>query len=288
MRALRPDVIYVSSQGLGRRPYGDFQTFGPNLQSFAGVTATWADPHDPYPVGATLNHPDHIAGKQTLVPVLAALLRREATGEGAFIEAAQYEVAAEFIADRFLQEQLAPGSGGPVGNHSPDFAPHGVYPCAGDDRWCALAVASDVEWAALRGEIGEPWADAPQYATCAGRHEHAEALDEAIASWTCGQDPAALEQRLRAAGVCASRVVIGQDMADSEADHASGFFPALDHPTAGTHHYTGLPFTDGEGRRLPLRRAPLLGEHTQYVLFDLLGLDAEEAHALIADGAVGW
>jgi benzylsuccinate CoA-transferase BbsF subunit len=75
-------VIYLRSQGLGPGPYGDYQTYGPNLQTFSGVTSLWAHPDDPFPVGSTLNHPDHAAGKQALVAVLAALRRRERTGEG--------------------------------------------------------------------------------------------------------------------------------------------------------------------------------------------------------------
>ncbi len=288
VRALRPDVIYFSSQGLGHGPYGDFQTYGPNLQAFSGITASWAHPDDPYAVGTTLNHPDHVAGKQALLPILAALMRREATGEGAYIEGAQYEVAAGFIADKFLQEQVAPGSSGPTGNRSPDFAPHGVYPCAGDDRWCAIAVTSEAEWAALRAEIGELWADDGRYETLEGRLKEVDAIDEAIANWTRAQEPQELERRLRSAGVPVSRVVIGEDMASAESDHASGFFAALDHPTIETRYYTGLPFRDGAGRRPALRRPPLLGEHTEYVLFDLLGLDPEEVNRLMAERAVGW
>ncbi len=288
VHALRPDVIYFSSQGFGRGPYGDFQTYGPNLQAFSGITASWAHTDDPYPVGTTLNHPDHVAGKQALLPILGALIRREATGEGAYIEAAQYEVAAEFLADRFLQEQVAPGTAGPIGNGSEDFSPHGVYPCAGEDRWCAIAVTTDLEWAALCGEVDEPWTRRPEYEKAAGRLARRDELNEKVAAWTAPQDVEAVERRLRAVGVSVSRVVIGQDMAEAAADHASGFFAALDHPTIETRSYTGLPFTDGEGRRLSLRRPPLLGEHTEYVLVDLLGLDAASVNTLLADGAAGW
>ena len=163
-----------------------------------------------------------------------------------------------------------------------------MYPCAGHDRWCAIAVTTDSEWAALRAEIGEPWAEQDRYDTCAGRLNSVDPLDDAIADWTRSQEPAALELRLRTAGVSASRVVIGEDMAEADADHASGFFAALDHPTVETHIYTGLPFTDSNARRPAIRRAPLLGEHTEYVLFDLLDLEADRVHQLIAERAVGW
>ena len=288
LRELRPDLIYFSSQGLGRGPYGDFQTFGPNLQAFSGITASWAHPEDPYPVGTSLNHPDHVAGKQALLPILGALIRRDATGEGCFIEGAQFEVAAEFIADKFLQAQVLPGSTGPVGNCSEDFAPHGVYPCVGEDRWVAIAVANDAEWEALRGAIGAEWAGDARFATHAGRLALREELDARIEAWTRDQEPAALESRLQRVGVAASRVVIGEDMAESGADHASGFFASLDHPLMETHPHTGLPFRDGSGRRPALRRAPLLGEHTEHVLYEVMGLEAERVQRLMAEGAVGW
>ena len=85
VRRLRDDVLYLSSQGLGRGTYDNYQTFGPNLQTFSGVTWQWSHPDDPFPVGTTLNHPDHMAGKQALVPLLAALLRRLDGGGGAQI-----------------------------------------------------------------------------------------------------------------------------------------------------------------------------------------------------------
>ena len=288
VRALRPDVIYFSSQGFGSGPYGDFQTYGPNLQAFSGITASWAHPDDPYPVGTTLNHPDHVAGKQALLPILAALIRREQTGEGASIECAQYEVATELIAERFLQEQLQPGSVAPLGNRSLDFAPHGVYPCAGEDRWCAITVTSEDDWAAFHAAIGEPWSRSESFATVEGRLAHAHDLDLHVASWTAARTVEEVERVLRGAGIPVSRAVTGDDMAANGTDASSGFFVPLDHPTVGTHHYTGLPFTLDDGQRVPLRRPPLLGEHTERVLYDLLELDVESVSELIAQGAVGY
>jgi formyl-CoA transferase len=84
---------------------------------------------------------------------------------------------------------------------------------------------------------------------------------------------------VRAIGVPVSRAVTGADMGANEADHASGFYPLLDHPTSGTLHYTGMPFTL-DGRRVPTKRPPLLGEHTEAVLYDVLGLEAAEVGAL--------
>jgi crotonobetainyl-CoA:carnitine CoA-transferase CaiB-like acyl-CoA transferase len=286
-RRIRPDVIYLRSQGLSTGVYDGFQTFGPNLQAFSGVTAMWAHPDDPFPTGTTLNHPDHLAGKQALVPLLAALLRRERTGAGLLIDAAQFEFAASLIADKFLQEHLLPGTVPPLGNRSLDSAPHGCYPCREDDTWCAVAVSDDAEWARFGSVVAEGWVRDPRFARADGRLEHVEELDGYVAAWTRRLPAPEVESLLRAAGVPASRVVTGHDLVACERDHRGGIFAAVSHPTAGLHWYTGLPFEAAATGRTGVRRPPLLGEHTEYVLYDILGLSGPEVSDLMASGAVG-
>ena len=283
-RTLRDDAIVLSSQGFGAGPYGDYQTYGPNLQTFSGVTSQWAHPDDPYPVGTTLPHPDHIAGKQALVPLLAALLRRQTGGGGCFIEAAQVERPAYLIGHRFLQEQLAGVEPTTAGNTSPDMAPHGCYRCA-DDAWIAIAVENDRQWQALAALIDA--ADEPAFATVEARITQAARLDPLIAAWTTTRDGAALEATLRAAGVPASRVLTGDDLAADKAHHERGFFAPVGHPTSGTRTYTGAPVFANVGARPRVRRAPLLGEHTDTALLDVLGIDAVDAARLYRSRAIG-
>jgi crotonobetainyl-CoA:carnitine CoA-transferase CaiB-like acyl-CoA transferase len=286
-RRIRPDIIYLRSQGLGTGIYDGFQTFGPNLQAFAGVTALWAHPDDPYPTGTTLNHPDHLAGKQALVPLLAALLRRARTGAGLLIDAAQFEFAASLIADKFLEEHLLPGTVAPLGNRSLDAAPHGCYPCREDDTWCAVAVSDDAEWAQFQEVVAEDWVREPRFGSIEGRLRHVEELDGYVAAWTRRRTTAEVESLLCTAGVAASRVVTGHDLVTSEHDHRGGIFAAVSHPTAGWYWYTGVPFEAAATGRPSVRRPPLLGEHTEYVLYDILGLSGAEVSDLIASGAVG-
>ena len=288
VRAVRPDVIYMSSQGLGEGPYGGYQTFGPNLQAFSCVANLWAHPDDPYPVGSTLNHPDHVAGKQFLTALLAAVLRRDRTGEGCFLDCAQFEAAASLIGDKFLQHQLLPGTVHAAGNMSLDMAPHGCYPCAGDDRWCALAVEDDGQWVRLRDAVAEPWANKPQFATASGRLVGRDELDELIAVWTRGRTVDEVEAVLRGARVPVSRVVQGDDLAADISLHGDGLFSCVPHPTAGSRWYTGLPIVHREAGRVPVRRSPLLGEHDEHVLFDILGMSSQEVSALMAAGATGY
>ena len=285
-KALRQGVVYLRSQGLGSGPYDGFQTYGPNLQTFSGITHQWAHPDDPFPVGSTLNHPDHVAGKQALVPLLAALLRRDRTGDGCLLDATQVETAAFLIADRYLEQACAETDVAPLGNASPNMAPHGCYRCAadaeddesGNERWLALAVETDEQWIALQALV--PALADLRAGTADERQAQAGAIDQALAAHFRERDVAATEAALRTAGVPASRVVTGDDMAASD----TPFFPALGHPTAGTRRYTGVPvLVDGE--RLPLRRPPLLGEHTERVLHDVLQLPAAEIELLTAEKA---
>ena len=299
-KAIRPDIIYLGSQGLGTGPYDGFQTYGPNLQTFAGVTHQWAHPDDPFPVGTTLNHPDHIAGKQALVALIGALMRRRETGEGCFIDATQVEGAAFLIADRHLQQFHSAEDVAPLGNRSRDMAPHGCYRCADEgalslgeregpvekeERWLALAVESDEQWRALREVVdgAVPDLDAEALASKAGRLAAQDAIDAALSAWLRPQAVADAERALRAAGVPASRVVTGNDMASKD----TSFFPALSHPVAATRNYTGVPVLRDGKHRVTHRRPPLLGEHTEYVLHDLLRLDADEIERLTAAKIVG-
>ena len=283
--ALRPGLVYLRSQGLGTGPYDGYQTFGPNLQTFAGVTHQWAHPDDPFPVGTTLNHPDHIAGKQSLVAVLGAWL--EGPTEGCLIDAAQFEAAASLIGDRHLGQFFAPEEDvAPVGNASPDMAPHGCYRCLDEDddeRWVAIAAEDDGHWQSLVDVVGEDWTADPAYGEVAGRLANARVLDEHLGRWTATRSVDDVERALRAAGVPVSRVVTADDMAAAE----TSFFPAVAHPTSGTRSYTAVPVLRRGGGRPATRRPPLLGEHTEAVLYELLGLAPDEVDRLTASKVVG-
>ena len=285
VRDIRPDIVYLSSQGFGPGPYEAYVTYGPNLQSFGGMTAIWAHPDDPYPVGSTMAFPDSHAGKQATIAVLAALMRRDDTGEGCYLDCAQFEACVWAIADKVVQHQLQPGSVGVVGNASLDYAPHGCFPCAGDDSWCAIAADDDEQWAALAEIIDDPNLRADEYLTLDGRLAHAEAIGAAVAAWTSTQTAADVVGALRGR-VSASILVDGASQAADERLHASGFYAAVARPRAGVRYHTGLPYVF-DGQRVPVRRAPLLGEHTEAVLLDVVGMSPTDLSRLVAGQHVG-
>src|SRR5262249_28218571 len=141
VRRVRPDVVYLASQGYGRGgPLGEVQGFGPMNGAFAGACWLWNHPDAPYPAASALNHPDHVAAKLGVVAVLAALEPRRRTGEGQLIDMAQSETAAFLLGETYFEQPLTGHPAAPHGNAAPYACPHGVYPSAGEDRWIAIAV----------------------------------------------------------------------------------------------------------------------------------------------------
>jgi crotonobetainyl-CoA:carnitine CoA-transferase CaiB-like acyl-CoA transferase len=283
VRRVRPDVIYVASQGYGRGgPLGEAPAFGPLNAAFAGLSYLWNHPDAPYPAGSSLEHPDHLAGRLAAVAVLAALEHRRRTGEGQLIEMAQTEAAAYLLGEFYLQGPCTGHAPRPAGNAVPYACPHGVYPCAGEDRWVAIAVVGDEAWRAFRSVVG--WADEPALATLAGRLERVAALDERVAEWTREQTPAEVASALQAAGVSAAPVYNQDDLRADAHLAKRGAIVTVEHPEIGPERHAGNPLRFS---RLPIVTAgpaPLLGEHTASVLGRWLGLGEDDVRRLAADG----
>jgi crotonobetainyl-CoA:carnitine CoA-transferase CaiB-like acyl-CoA transferase len=192
---------------------------------------------------------------------------------GAHIEVAQFEALIQFLGDLFMQESLVPGSVQPRGNRSDRGAPWGVYPCAGEDEWCAISVRSDADWRGLasRGVAG--------VGVCCGvRHRRRttqahDAIDAALAAWTRAA-PFELMQVLR--GRARRRRHPPHQIGDPhlKRGRSSGGPGGLGRSVEGT------PF---RGNRLPARiESAALGQHTRG-LSRRLGMSDAEIDALFAD-----
>ena len=285
VRAVKPDVVYASSQGYGRGgPLGEMPAYGPLNSGFAGVHLLWNHPDAPYPCGTSLNHPDHIAGKLLAVAVLAALDHRQRTGEGQHIDMAQTETAAYFVGEVFLAAALTGVDPGAIGNRHPHAAPHGVYPAAGDDRWVAVAVHDDDAWQRLVALLG--WDDDPALRTLEGRIAAHDALDERLAAWTREHEPSIAAALLQGAGVSAMHVMGPADHHVDEHLTERGFIVSLEHPEVGTERHVGNPVRLSQLRQRTATSSPCLGADTTQVLRDVLGLADDELSRLDAAGVL--
>lgn len=283
----KPALIVVSTSPFGqtgpRRAHSGDCGHASAIAGFPHLTG-WPD-REPLARGATI--PDALAPRYTAALVAAALLARDATGRGQHIDVSQVEVGVHALSELVVRWTGAGEALARAGNRDERAAPHGVYPCAGEGAWIAIEVRDDVEWDALCAAMGDPpWAGEERFATAEGRRAHAHQLDERVAAWTRAFAPYDLMAGLQEAGVPAGVVQTPETLLrDPQLAHR-GHFARVEH--AGL----GPLFVERSGFRLAEHpggfagAGPRLGEHTDEVLRDELGLDAGEIAALRARGVL--
>ncbi len=151
LREVRDDIILISMSGMGHSgPWRDYVSFGPTLQAVSGLSYVMGEPGR-QPPGFGYSYADHTGGLTGALAALAALEERERSGRGQFIDLSQLEGLAALMGTAILDATANGRFAEPRGNrpHHRRVAPYGVYPCAGDDRWLAIAVESDAQWAGL-------------------------------------------------------------------------------------------------------------------------------------------
>lgn len=236
------------------------------------------------PAGTGTNYPDHIPNPcHASFAVMAALRHRRRTGKGQYIDLAQIEPTVGLLGPTLLDLTVNRNNQKCIGNQHPWAAPHGVYPCAGNDRWIAIAVINDAQWIELVRVLGSPaWALQPRWADVVGRHAEANELDRLIAEQTAMQDAEALMTALQAKGVSAGVVQNAEDVVERDPQLAHRrHWVRLQHAVMGETIYNAQPFRFS---RTPVELrtpAPLLGEHTRQICVELLGLTDNEVDELI-------
>jgi benzylsuccinate CoA-transferase BbsF subunit len=293
LRAVRPDIIYVSNSGFGHTgPYVNFKTFGPIVQALCGLTFS-SGLGDGAPAGWGFSYMDHMGGNIMALAILAAVAYRNRTGEGQWVDMSCTEAGLTLagpdlldftVNDRPLRRPKLPDS-----NHSrnPAMAPHGIYPTSAHDRWLAIACRSDDDWGRLAAVVGEPWAYEERWRTLAERLAHQDELDQLIARWSGGRERLPLAKELRDAGVPSAVVALPEERIDQDVATAEwGLWPEVDHPEIGRVRVDGVPVHLSETDWVIERGAPCLGQHNQEVFGELLGLTDDELERLAGEGII--
>jgi crotonobetainyl-CoA:carnitine CoA-transferase CaiB-like acyl-CoA transferase len=287
LRALRADAILVSMAGMGHTgPWRDHVTYADAVMAIAGLTGQMGFPGSE-PAGFTFGLGDMIAGAHAAVGALAALEYRDATGRGQHVDLSQVEAVASHLGTSVL-EVTATGRGPePRGNRHPAMAPHGAFPCRGDDRWVAIAVADDGSWRALCGLMERADLADGERGTLAGRRAHEDALEREVAAWTRRLDAEDVMARCQAAGIAAGVVQDARDLVEHDPQlRARGFYQAVAHPVVGTFLHEGVVPRLADTPGAIWHAAPRLGEHTRDVLAEWLGLGEGEMDRLAASGVL--
>jgi benzylsuccinate CoA-transferase BbsF subunit len=285
---IKPDIIYISSQGFGGGgPYSDYEAYGPMLSAFSGMLSLWAHPNDPYPVGSNAALPDHMCSKLAVVAVLAALDYRRRTGKGQFIDMAQIEVAATLIGEVYLDYNINKRIRKPMGNRNPYSAPNGCYRCKGEDEWCAISVLTDDEWQRFCDVLGNPgWTKDPKFTDILGRLNNVDELDKQVEEWTVSRDAREVMETLQGVGIAAGVVQKAPYTIEDPQLKWRDAIIEIDHPVVGKKIYPGIPFKFSE---MPLPQstpAPLLGQHTDEICREILKMSEEEIRRLKEEGVL--
>lgn len=286
-RQANPSVIIVSTCLMGQTgPLASLAGYGYHAASLAGFYDLTGWP-DRAPVGPWNAYTDTIAPRFLTATLLAALDHRRRTGEGQHIDVGQLEAALHLLAPELLARQATGECFERRGNRAPHAAPQGVYPCAGADEWCAIAVESDAQWRALCRVLGDPeWAQATALETTAGRLAAHDAVDAALADWTRARAPREVMRLLLEAGVPAGHVQRSRDLQQDPQLRHRGFHRFFEHPEMGRIPYSGHAFRIRGYDHGPRFAAPLLGGESFEILSEELGFDAEAIADLMAAGAI--
>jgi crotonobetainyl-CoA:carnitine CoA-transferase CaiB-like acyl-CoA transferase len=288
LSTVNPQLVYVkiSSQG-ATGPEKDYGSLGSTLEQTAGL-ASITGYEDGRPLMTNETYPDPVVGILAVGALMAALRRRRQTGKGAFVDVSQREVTVSLLGEAMVDYSLSGRVTAPIGNKHPLMAPHGVYPCQGDDMWVAVAISSDDEWHGLCRAIGQPeLADDARFATLTGRWRNQRALNEILSAWTRGRDHYQAMHILQGHGVPAGPVLTAAEIIADPHLEARTFWDTVDHPEAGLYRQVSTPWKLSKHSRCGTSPAPGLGEHNYYVLEELLGLSPQEIASLEAQGIIG-
>ncbi|CAN7329743.1 CoA transferase [Phenylobacterium sp. LjRoot219] len=286
LKKIKPDIISVSMKMYGNDGPLGYQTgYAPCFAALGGLNYLVGYEGEA-PTGSNIRYGDTTMGAAAAYAAIVALLHREQTGEGQFVDVSAVECVSSLVGDSLFEQSLTGHSPEADGNRHADMAPHGSYPCAGGE-WLSLAVSSDAAWRALCAELGAAdLAGDGRLATLGGRHAHRAKIDARLAELTRGQDAGALAERLRDAGVGAFKSINSLDLISDEELWRREFFKLVSDHANGTRPSVGAPWRMSRAQATITNGAPKLGEHNAYVYGELLGVTSEKLEQLIAEKVV--
>lgn len=272
VKAVKPDIIYLSMPMLGSEgPYKHFVGFGGTINSIIGLTHLTGLPNR-IPLGTGTNYPDHIPNPcHAAFALFAALEYRNKTGKGQKIDLSQVESSISVVPVPLMNYAINGIVMEAKGNQHSYKAPYGIFPCQGQERWCAISVGNDREWEAfcLGIENAELLKD-ERFNTQLKRYEHRDILNEIVEEWTKKHTPETIMHVLQSRGVPVGIVQNAEDLLVKDENLRSrGFWRWLEHPVMGKTVYHGIPFRFSNISTEYRTSAPLLGQHTEEIIKSL-------------------
>ncbi|MDD5288457.1 MAG: CoA transferase [Dehalococcoidales bacterium] len=286
IRKEKPEIIYASSSLYGQYgPISGTSGYGQMATAQAGITNMIGWPDQPTATNS-MPHTDFISPPFLVTSIMAALDYRRRTEKGLYIDQSQVEAGVHFFAPPVMDYLANKKIMQRDGNHYPYAVPHGVYPCRGNDRWCAVAVFTDKEWRGFCDVFGNPqWAKETRFDTFLGRKKNEEELDRLVSELTLNLTPTDIVSRMQERGISAGIVKTLKELYEDPQLKHLGFWRYLDHPVLGIHAHQGPPFSLSKTPDHQFT-SPCLGQHNAYVYKELLGFSDDEVADLLVEGVI--
>ena len=285
LKRVNEDIIVLNASGQGQTgPFRNHPGYGDTVVALVGFPEVtgWPDRDTTLPPGA---YTDSVTPWFGSLAILAALEYRNRTGIGQYIDLSQLEASLHMLASAVVLCSANNVVSKRAGNQSLTDAPHGVYRCFGEERWCAIAVTSEAEWKEFCRILGNPeWTRSNKFSTLLQRKKNEDELDRLVEAWTQNLDAEEVMTQLQTAGIAAGVVEnIGDLHADPQLKHRR-YFQTVEHHEIG-HYTVEMPPMRFSNISAEIRQpAPRLGEHTEYVCCELLGISTDEFIRLNDEG----
>ena len=288
LRKTKPDIIMFSTCQLGQSgPYSKLPGYGNLGAAMSGASHLVGWP-DRAPAGVAGAYTDFIAPWFLISTLIGALLYRKRTGKGLYIDMSQIEAAITFLSPSILDYTVNGRVAEREGNRSSSSAPHGAFPCLGQDRWVTVSVSTDEEWEAFCEVIGNPdWIKDRKFRTFTGRKENEDALNTLVGEWTLKHPPEEVASLMQDAGVPAGVVEnCHQDLFDDPQLKHRRHFRYLEHRVIGKHAYNAPAYILSKTPNHIHKAGPTLGEDNEYVFKEILGYSDDDIADLLMEGVI--
>ncbi len=273
LRSANPSVILLRMPAYGvSGPYANYMGNGGTIEPMSGITSLLGYEGGP-PMNSGVMHTDPFAGLMGMAGLMIALHHRARTGHGQEIDLSQQETSISLIPDHIMAYTMSGQSPQRRGNRSDSMAPHNNYRCKGEDAWVAIAVRSEAEWKRFCAVLGKSeLAFDPRFRNLSARLDNIEELDRIVSEWTRDREAYDIANMLQSASIPSAPVLKAAELLHNPQLKARGFFETLEREDTGPLPYAGpawrLSETPGKLGGPP----PGLGQHSEEVLRDLLGM----------------
>jgi benzylsuccinate CoA-transferase BbsF subunit len=276
LKEIKPDIIAITASSHGATgPESRYSGFAVTMGPLSGLSHVTGYPGGPPTI--LRNSVDARSGNAAAFAILVALYYRRETGKGQFIDLSAREALSCGMGDIIMDYTMNGRVQSRNGNRDDIMAPHNCYRCKGEDKWVSIAVSNDEEWEALCQAIGNPrWTRDERFSNQLYRWQNQEELDRLIEEWTVTHTHYEVMEILQRVEVAAVPSFSNEDLFyDPHCQERECLVP-VQHPEKGELYVIAPPWKFSATPGRVTRPAPMLGEHNEYVLRELLGMSKDE------------